>query len=564
MNKVLKLIVLYMLAVMPMCVVSCSGGEEEEIPKTPIINPVNPDSDDTDDSKEPDSEIKAYTDANAYANFFAYNVMNDVYLWKQDITSSLNTWGTQINNAINKGNEFPEAIAKVDAVRYKKNGKYIDRWSGLTNNWDEFIGSVDGVVSTTYGCEYNLFLRYENSNLVVAFVIYVYPDSPAAKAGLKRGDMILTVDGVDLNTDNYMTLYNSSSMEIGLGKIDKDFVLTGEKITMTAVHMYQNPVFLSKVFDCGGKKVGYLVYHSFTLDSCEDLIRVCKEFKQEGVTELILDLRYNGGGYVITENLLTSMLAPEANVKAKDVFQTEVWNDEYMEYYKQSGEDLNTYFQTEYNFIDNNDKKHSYSTADANIGLTKIYALVASGSASASESVLVGLLPYMDIEIIGEQTHGKYTTGWMLSAPEWYKSVLDNYAELSKKYPNEYGTFDEEFPWFSKWDTYSKNWGIYIMISRYADKNGDTPCMPDGFVPDIEARDYYNQPYPLGDERENLLRIALERAGKTDLAPISRSSISDIPLMTEKRRISTHPFEGKRIIIGDLNYKTLKPLSFKK
>ena len=90
---------------MPMCVVSCSGGEEEEIPKTPIINPVNPDSDDTDDSK-----IKAYTDANAYANFFAYNVMNDVYLWKQDITSSLNTWGTQINNAINKGHYCPIKI----------------------------------------------------------------------------------------------------------------------------------------------------------------------------------------------------------------------------------------------------------------------------------------------------------------------------------------------------------------------------------------------------------------------------------------------------------------------
>ena len=70
------------------------------------------------------------------------------------------------------------------------------------------------------------------------------------------------------------------------------------------------------------------------------------------------------------------------------------------------------------------------------------------------------------------------------------------------------------------------------MISRYADKNGDTPCMPDGFVPDIEARDYYTEPYPLGDERENLLRIALERAGKTDLAPISRSSISKVSLVT--------------------------------
>ena len=108
MNKVLRLIVLYMLAVMPMCVVSCSDGDDGEIPKTPIINPVNPD--DSDNSDPDNSVVKAYTDANAYANFFAYNVMNDVYLWKQDITSSLNTWGTQINNAINKGHYCPIKI----------------------------------------------------------------------------------------------------------------------------------------------------------------------------------------------------------------------------------------------------------------------------------------------------------------------------------------------------------------------------------------------------------------------------------------------------------------------
>ena len=135
---------------------------------------------------------------------------------------------------------------------------------------------------------------------------------------------------------------------------------------------------------------------SFTLDSCEDLIKAAKSFKEQGVTELILDLRYNGGGYVITEQLLASMLAPQDKVTNKEVFQTEVYNKDYMDYYKKEGVDLNTYFDTEYNFKDHNDKDHSYSTKDYNLGLNKIYALVSSGSASASESVLVGVLPYMN------------------------------------------------------------------------------------------------------------------------------------------------------------------------
>ena len=548
-----KIVTLLVVMILPVGIVSCSGDDEEEIAKTPIITPTpEPEDTTTNDNNEP-TEVKVYKDGNAYANFFAYNVMGDVYLWKKEINSSLNTWGNQLGNAINKGTDMPDAISKVENIRYKNSSKEdIDKWSMLTDDYSSFTGSVDGVVTTTYGCSYKFYLKEANSNLVVAFVTYVYPESPAEKAGLQRGDVILGIDGKDLDLNNYINLYYSSSMEVTIGKLDTTtgaYVETGKTASMTAVNMYENPVFLSKTFDCGGKKVGYLVFHSFTLDACEDLIAVAKQFKQEGVTELILDLRYNGGGYVITENVLASMLAPEANVKAKDVFQTEVWNDDYMEYYQKNNYDLNTYFQTEWSF-EHNEKKYELNTSDTNLGLTKIYALVASGSASASESVLVGLMPYVDVEVIGEQTHGKYCTGWILSATDWYESVVENYDELSKKNPTEYGTFSEEFPWFAQWETYAANWGIYVMISRYADKNGENPCMPDGLTPDVEASDRIYEPYALGDEREWLLYTALQKAGKTDLPTRAEARSAMRTLGKPVKDVSRNPLDGKLIHLG--------------
>ena len=521
---------------LPAGIVSCSGDDDPK--ETPIINPTP----EPEDTTKTETETKVYTDGKIYANFFAYNIISDIYLWKKEISSAFKTWYVV--------EEDP--IKKVQEIRYKENGKDVDKWTELTDDYASFIGSVDGVVTTTYGCSYKLYLREENSNRVVAFVTYLYPESPAEKAGLQRGDVILGINDKDLDLDNYLDLYYSSSMKVTIGKLDTTtgaYVETGKTASMTAVNMYENPVFLSKTFDCGGKKVGYLVFHSFTLDACEDLIKVCKTFKQEGVTELILDLRYNGGGYVITENVLASMLAPEANVKAKDVFQTEVWNDDYMEYYKKEGEDLNTYFQTEWSFT-HNEKKYELNTSDANIGLTKIYALVASGSASASESVLVGLMPYMDIEVIGEQTHGKYCTGTIISTENWY--------ELNKE------VITSNYPEYAQWETYAKNWGIYVMISRYADKNGNNPCMPDGLTPNVEASDRFYEPYALGDEREWLLYTALQKAGKTDLPSRAEARSAMSPLGKPMKDVSRNPLDGKLIHLDKPMMKVpLKPLNMK-
>ena len=522
-----KYIWLILAVLLPLGFVACSDNNDE--PEKPVVNP-NEKPNEGGSTNQP----VAFTDPKAYANFFAYNVMSDVYLWKQDITSALNSWLISADPV--------EAVAKA---RYKNaEGEDIDKWTMMLESYEESVGGTDGVSTGTYGLGIK-GINYVNYNTICAYVLYTYPGSPAEEAGLKRGDMILEINGKAITSESYRELFYSNSIEIGLGTFKGGaFVSTGKTVTMNAKAMYEDPIIATKVFDCGGKKVGYLAYTSFTFESCLGLYDVCKEFKKQGVTELILDLRYNGGGYVFTEEALASMLAPEAEVKNKSVFETEIWNDEYMAYYKQKGTDLNTYFRTSFN-TKHNEKEYKFSTADANIGLTKIYALVTEGSASASESLLVGLMPYMDIEIIGKQTHGKYCSGIMWKGEEWYQDIVDNLKANNND-------FAKLYPEYADWKKYIDDWGIYVMINMYADKDGKNPCMPDGLKPDFDAKDMFEEAYPLGDEREAMLNLALQHAGKTDLQSrvASRSAVA-LPVGKEVR-MKQHPLDGKRIYTGDL------------
>ncbi len=493
---------------------ACSGSEDDP---TKEIEPPK------EEVKE--DENKSYF----YANFFGYQMMNDAYLWKQDVAQALSNWGL-----------YTDPIAETKAVRYKDaSGNDIDKWTMMTDDYASMVGGTDGESTGTYGCNYKFYLKEQGKDDVVAFVTYTYPGSPAEKAGLKRGDVVLEIDGKPMNQSNYTDLYYSSSITVGVGKYlnNGTYSLVQNTYTMNAVGMYEDPVVITKTFDCGGKKVGYLLYTGFTFESSLGLIDVCKQFKQEGISELILDLRYNGGGYVFTENVLASMLGPADAVAGGSVLSTEVYNDDYMAYFKEHNTDLNTYFTTQFKQSHNN-KIYNLNTADANLELNKIYALVASGTASAAESILVCLMPYMDIEVIGEQTHGKYCSGIMQEGKEWYQknaSAISKYQELAE------------------WKQYIGGWGIYLMISRYADKDGNNPCMPNGLTPDVEAVDYFEEPYQLGDEREAMLHVALQRAGKTDLEPRPESRSMGMMLLAGKQLLGKpNPLDGKRIYTGVL------------
>ena len=429
-------------------------------------------------------------------NFFAYNALDMYYLWIDEIQSSLETWY-----------RYDDPVASVEKVRYKdSDGEDIDKWTQMIDDYESFTSSVAGV-STTFGLDYKLYYLDSSHQKIVAVVTFTYADSPARAAGLQRGDVISAVDGITMTPDNYISvvydhLIGGSSVSLTLS--------SGKTVDMTAVTMYENPVLEYKFFNCGSKRVGYLAYTSFTLDSCEELIEACKYFKSREVTELVLDLRYNSGGYVYAEEVLASMLAPESAVRDSAVFEKEVYNANIR---KSWGEDYGTSrFTTHYDFTSSR-KSYKFSTADANIGLEKIYALVSGDTASAAESILVGLGPYLDIEIIGTQTYGKYCGGIMYGACEWY----EDYRKYIPETDYENGI------------KYCTNWGIYLMISRYADCNGNTPCMPSGFVPDFEVSDNPVEAIPLGDPSEKMLSVALQHAGYVSTASTAVKPSSAAP-----------------------------------
>lgn len=417
-----------------------------------------------------------------YVNTFALGMMSTYYLWSDEIEATFENW---------KAADDP--VQKVKDIRYKdRNGKDIDRWTQMLTSYSETINSMSGQ-TTSYGYDFLFYHIQENSDALCAVVTLCYPNTPASDAGLKRGDVVLKINGKDITMDNYQALYSSDFLggsECSLTMMD------GRSLEMKARAIYENPVLACKVIDCGAKKVGYLLYTSFTMESCADLIEACKSMKAQGVSELVLDLRYNTGGYVAAENLLASMLAPEAAVENAELYLI----DRYNSLLTREWGVKETHFATEHTGKVNG-KDYTYSTSGCNLNLDKIYVLTTGSTASASESIIVGLLPYIPIEIIGDQTSGKYCAGIMESAKDWYKENSKALKESKIDISEAWG--------------YCGDWGMYVMISRYADKNGDTPCMPDGFTPGTKAVDTPEDGIALGDPAERLLNIALVKAGYT-------------------------------------------------
>ena len=423
-----------------------------------------------------------------YVNVFACNTMNSFYLWADEIKEEFDRWDIKES----------DPVGKVKGLRYKDaDGQQVDKWTELFSDFDTFSAYVSGN-RKSFGFSCKFYYADEEATRLEAVVTYTYADSPAREAGLKRGDSIREVNGQALTQDNYARIYNeelSGADQVTLTLAD------GTRKTLTAVQMYENPIQLACVFDCGGKKVGYLHYTSFTVDSCGELIEVCKFFKSHGIQELVLDMRYNGGGYADTEELLASMLAPEADVTVGNILSTEVFNSLLTGAY---GEQKNA-LKTEH-VIKQDGKETTFSTEGANLGISRLYAIVDSGSASATEALICELYPYLPITLIGGRTHGKFCSGLMIQASEWYEINANELGNLAKG------------------KDLVDGWGIYVMYSRFADRDGVTRCMPNGLAPDYTVRDNPKDGYQLGDSRETMLSVALALASGAAPAPALAAS----------------------------------------
>ena len=435
---------------------------------------------------KPDPENKVTLKVNE----FIYEGLRSEYLWENTIN-----W-----NAIDFRKE-KDSHAFFKRLIYKD-----DRWTSLTDNAEAWNQGFAGI-STTYGFDLR-FSYIGQTEELVAIVRYVYPGTPADRAGIRRGDLLLKLNGGPITVKNYADFYDKPTIVVNKG-ILKDKTLTAEPVgvAMTAVEMYQDPILKDTVINKDGHRVGYLCYSDYTERSTAELIKVFTRFKTAGVTDVVLDLRYNGGGYVSTARALCSILAPEAAMKKKERFLFKLWNENYMNHWKSEGRNDELY-ET---FVD---------TLGINMNLNRLYIVTGKGTASASELTLTGLTPYMDVVQIGDTTHGKFCGGIVLMPKHlWWDKSASYYQEI-------------------------KNWGMYVMIYKFSNKRNDE--FPRGFAPKYVVKEYLLELYPFGDERDPLLGKALELiTGKQVAKARSRRiqpALRELPIDNPNR-----PLNGKAI-----------------
>lgn len=222
----------------------------------------------------------------------------------------------------------------------------------------------------------------------------VYPGSSADKTGIKRGTEIVRVNNQKITESNYLSAAYSLVQPTSASTIEvTDY--NGKTYTINSAPIYANPILYHHVKN----EIGYLVYNSFEAGFDQELFDVFKEFKSQNISDLILDLRYNGGGHVMSANLIASCIAgAQCNNKTFTEYR---YNDERMRA-------LNNIRPAEKFAYSSYENLGSISLSPGDLNLSRIYCLVSNASASASELVINSLRGIgVDVILIGTPTRGK-------------------------------------------------------------------------------------------------------------------------------------------------------------
>lgn len=315
-----------------------------------------------------------------------------------------------------KPRSFATFQAVLDKIKTYKidpaTGKPIDKYSFLDDgSLSQELGGVSG--------DYGFSANFNNGDRNDLRIRYVYPNSPAGVEKVKRGQQIIKINGsTAINGDNVSFLNNAifgnnPSISMTLKNLDG----TTQDVTINRGSYSIDPVLYSNVYTVGSKKVGYFVFNSFTTNSSGKLDDVFAKFASAGISEVIVDLRYNGGGSVATAEVLTNLIAPSS--QTGKVMYTTYWTKTMQDgaalilknqKFYANGNDgvrrLYSYFDYDYKPTAEAGNQEKFAKrGSANI--TRAYFIVTASTASASELVINNLKPVMDVKMIGKKTYGK-------------------------------------------------------------------------------------------------------------------------------------------------------------
>ncbi|MDR2388478.1 MAG: hypothetical protein LBD89_01655 [Tannerellaceae bacterium] len=432
-------------------------------------------------------------------NEWIEQTMRLYYLWEDEIPDSHQLDFNQ------------EAEPFFTSLLTRKDGKTL---SDGTHYYYSSINkkTADAATKSYLGEDYSFGFEFQYyyiplRKIYALLVLYVLPDSPAALAGIRRGDWIVAINNRAVSGDTQTLLESldtTSPVTVSFGFAERkdNFASVSKTCTLTATKVTDNPVFLHKVIPYGNAKVAYLVYNHFTAGPGETtgddafnrtLREAFRELKGAGADAFVLDLRYNGGGLLSCAQLLATFLAPTSALG--DVFCTLSYNGQTNKYPKQQ------------------ELMFEVRLAEGeNMNLKKLFVITSQRTASASEAVINGLKPYLnsDLILVGDTTEGK------------------NVGSL---------TFED--------DNY--DWELHPIVSRLSNREGFSDYSK-GFAPDIfyDENHQDNTYAELGDPNEFILKPILEHiaygtpiATRSDTRLRSEEPLERIPIYNSLDRKKT-------------------------
>ncbi len=316
------------------------------------------------------------------------------YLWYRDLPD-LNPAGTP-----KTADYF--ALMQTSAVTPSGTAEDKFHFTYPTAKWESLASAG---VQLGYGVTWAFVAVSPPRELLVA---YTDPNTPATTAGLTRGMSVLQIDGVDLvngNTQANVNTLNAALSPTAVGE-SHSFVLLDlanvqHTVTLRAANVTSQPVQNVKTLPLGSGTVGYIQFNDHMATAEAELIMAVNTLGSAGITDLVLDMRYNGGGYLDIASELAYMIAGPARTSGL-TFEKLAFNDKYPTTDPITGAAITpTPFYSTTRFA-------SPQTALPNLDLPRVFVITGSGTCSASESVINSLNGIgVTVAVIGGQTCGK-------------------------------------------------------------------------------------------------------------------------------------------------------------
>lgn len=339
-----------------------------------------------------------------------YETMQQEYLYYQDIPEK---------KSLNFFNKPSDLLNSMVSSKDKKSGSTFSHIDSV------FVTTRSTSTTPTFGFE-GTMVRAENGSYGIR-VLYTQENSPAEEVGLKRGDLIIAANNKKINSSDLF--YITSPKEAYLftmGKLNERGFDTLQTVQMPSPRIVENKnIYKSDIMEIAGKRVAYIMYNEFGNNDAENLKLLFKDIAGQSVDDIILDLRYNPGGYVNIAQLVSTNLAPQEAMGS--VFLKMTHND------KINQTDILNFEQ-------------SLLANGSPVNYKNLYVITSSNTASASEIVINCLRPYMAGRLIqvGTATFGKNVAQQLYTDEEkapmlefWMtNSLLSNAEDFSDYYTN--------------------------------------------------------------------------------------------------------------------------------